>query len=133
MIALTRSWKGKMRIDNIKEISREELNALPYSTSEIVGKKFRNIIIIPTDEIHDSGFRCMKYILLNFAEYGGYEVVGVVGGYSDVLHLWKGRASIDCLPCGYLRVMLEGTSTVPYFIGSDFFVERGEEENGKVN
>ena len=117
-----------MKINSIEEISKEELNALPFSTSEIVGKKFRNIIIIPTDEMHDSGFRCMKYILLDWND-GGYEVVGVVGGYSDVLHLWKGRADIDCLPCGYLRVMLSGTATVPYFIGSDFFVERGEKEN----
>ncbi len=112
-----------MKIDSIEEISREELNALPFSTSEIVGKEFKNIIIIPTDEIHDSGFRCMKFVLIKWNN-GFYEVVGVVGGYSDVLHLWKGRASIDCLPCGYLRVMLDETATVPYFVGSDFFVER---------
>lgn len=119
-----------MKIDSIEEISREELNALPFSTNEIVGKMFRNIIIIPTAEMHDSGFRCMKYILLNW-NGGGYEVVGVVGGYSDALHLWKGKATIDCLPCGYLRVMLSETATVPYFIGSDFFVERWEVENDK--
>lgn len=115
-----------MKIDNLIEISREELDSLPYSTSEIVGKEFNNIIIIPTDDMHDSDFRCMKYILLTW----DLEVVGVVGGYSDVIHLWKVGASIDCLPCGYLRVMLNETATVPYFIGSDFFVVRGERENG---
>ena len=119
-----------MKIDSIEEISREELNALPFSTNEIVGEEFRNIIIIPTAEMHDSGFRCMKYILLNWND-GGYEVVGVVGGYSDALHLWGGKATIDCLPGGYLRVMLSGTATVPYFIGSDFFIERREKENDK--
>lgn len=113
-----------MKIDNIEEISREELNGLPFSTSEIVGRKFDNIIIIPTAEMHDSGFRCMKYILLKW-EYG-LNVVGVVGGYSDVIHLCNGKANIDCLPCGYLRVMLDKTATVPYFVGSDFFVERRE-------
>jgi len=111
-----------MKIDNIEEISQEELNALPFSTSEIVGKEFDNIIIVPTCEMHDSGFRCMKYILLKWGN--GLNVVGVVGGYSDVIHLHKGKVSIDCLPCGYLRVMLNETARVPYFVGSDFFVER---------
>ena len=115
-----------MKIDSIKEISKEELNALPYSTSEIVGKKYDNFIIVPTCEMHDSGFRCMKYILLN-----GLNVVGVVGGYSDVIHLWNDKARIDCLPCGYLRVMLNEPATVPYFVGSDFFVNRWEKENEK--
>lgn len=110
-----------MKIDNIEEISKEELNALPFSTSEIVGKKFSSIIIIPTDEMHDSGFRCMKYILLKWEN--GLNVVGVVGGYSDVIHLWNGKANIDCLPCGYLRVMLDETATVPDFVGSSFFIE----------
>lgn len=111
-----------MEIENIKEISREELNALPFSTSEIIGKPFSQVIIIPTDDIHDSGFRCMKYILLKWEN--GLNVVGVVGGYSDVIHLWNSKANIDCLPCGYLRVLLDEPATVPYFIGSDFFVER---------
>lgn len=119
-----------MKIDSIEEISREELNALPFSTSEIVGKEFNHIIIIPTRKMHDSGFRCMKYILLKWEN--GFNVVGVVGGYSDVILLRNGRANIDCLPCGYLRVILHETATVPYFVGSDFFVERWEKENDKV-
>lgn len=118
-----------MKINSIEEISKEELNALPYSTSEIVGKKFSSIIIIPTDEMHDSGFRCMKYILLKWEN--GLNVVGVVGGYSDVLHLWKGGADIDCLPCGYLRVILYENATVPYFVGSSFIIRSWEKENEK--
>lgn len=113
-----------MKINSLDEISKEELNALPYSTSEIIGKEYDNIIIVPTCEMHESGFRCMKYILLNWEN--GTNVVGVVGGYSDVIHLWNGKSRIDCLPCGYLRVMLDETATVPYFVGSDFFVKRWE-------
>lgn len=116
-----------MKIYSIEEISKEELDALPFSTNEIIGKPFSQVIIIPTDDIHDSGFRCMKYILLKWEN--GLNVVGVVGGYSDVIHLRNGKARIDCLPCGYLRVMLNETATVPYFVGSDFFVERWEKEN----
>ena len=112
-----------MKIDNIEEISREELNALPYSTNEIVGKEFDNIIIIPTGEMHYSGFGCMKYVLLKWEN--DLEVVGVVGGYSDVIHV-RDEANIDCLPCGYLRIILYQPAILPCFIASDFFVERKE-------
>ncbi len=118
-----------MRIDNIEEISREELNALPYSTNEIIGEEYDNIIIIPTGEMHDSGFRCMKYVLLKSDI--GLDVVGVVGGYSDVIHV-RDEANIDCLPCGYLRIMLYQPAIVPCFIASDFFVERREKHEQKA-
>lgn len=42
---------------------------------------FNNVIIVPTDDIHDSGYRCMKFVLVR-----GREIVGCVGGYSDVVH-----------------------------------------------
>ncbi|MBO6254180.1 MAG: DNA cytosine methyltransferase [Bacteroidaceae bacterium] len=41
---------------------------------------FNNVIIVPTDNIHDSGYRCMKFVLVR-----GREIVGCVGGYSDVV------------------------------------------------
>lgn len=106
-------------------VTQKMLNSLPYSTNEIIGKKYSQIIIIPTEDIHDSEYRCMKYVLLKFEEYG-LVVVGVVGGYSDVIHLPKciTRITIDCLPCGYLRVMFDEPQRVPNFIGSDFFVDK---------
>lgn len=42
---------------------------------------FNSVIIVPTKEIHDSGYRCMKFVLVR-----GREIVGCVGGYSDVVH-----------------------------------------------
>ena len=42
---------------------------------------FNSFIIIPTGELHDSGYGCMKFALFNGEEY-----VGCVGGYSDVIH-----------------------------------------------
>ena len=105
-----------MTID-VKTITKEELNNLQYSKGDIVGLEYNNIIIIPINELHDSGFGCMKFVLLNHEN-----LVGVIGGYSDVIHLWNGRFSIDCLPCGYLRVMLYTKEKVPAFVGSDFFV-----------
>ena len=44
-------------------------------------KDFANIVIIPTGEMHDSGYGCMKFAL--FDDHSEY--VGCVGGYSDVI------------------------------------------------
>lgn len=62
-------------------MTRKELlaldNYLPEKEQIIEG-----IIVVPTDDIHDSGYRCMKFILTC-----GNEIVGVVGGGSDVIHI----------------------------------------------
>ena len=42
---------------------------------------FNNVVIVPMDELHDSGYRGMKFIL---CEHG--DIVGAVGGWSDVVH-----------------------------------------------
>ena len=95
-----------------------ELRSLDYFLD--VGEVFDSVIIVPMDYLHDSGYRCMKFILCN--DHKG-EIVGVVGGGSDVIHLdgiggygldfdrglntgmcpcvgWK----LDCLACGCLRL-----------------------------
>lgn len=88
--------------------------------------EFRSFVIIPVErdgkvELHDSGWGCMEFVLVN----DNMEPIGKVGGESDVVNLdgigghgshrnrdWgvldrlvpaKGW-SIDCLPCGYLHV-----------------------------
>ena len=43
---------------------------------------FRGIIFVPMEDVHDSGFRTMKFVLTN-----GNKIVGVVGGYCDVAHI----------------------------------------------
>lgn len=95
-------------------------------------KPFHDIVIVPT-ELHDSGFRAMKFVCI---ERG--EIVGCIGGWSDVIRIngiggyglsknygsrqtdvvaWK----IDCLPgSNYLRVMCDRPIHLDTFIGSDF-------------
>jgi len=107
--------------------------------------EFNGFVIVPTDDMHDSGFRCMKYVLLN-----GNTIVGCVGGYCDVIHLngiggygkYEGNGSdwqaavvsgkvdvvpwnIDCLPCGLVRIFVNGPNRVlslDSIICSDFSV-----------
>lgn len=98
---------------------------------------FDSVIIVPTNEVHDSGFRCMKFILVN---EGG--IVGAVGGGSDVVHpngignhgkemsyfdsLSKQTIpymglSLDCLrESNCVRIMMSKLCKCDSFIGSDF-------------
>ena len=69
----------------IYEYTLEELKNLEYSNP---GKKeFDSVVIVPMDEVHDSGYRCMKYILSDTRNDTEDSIVGVIGGWSDVLHL----------------------------------------------
>lgn len=114
--------------------TREEFENLGYFKPT---DEFNGVVIIPTNELHDSGFRCMKFALTN-----DKEVVGCVGGDSDVIRLngiggygkynsdfseilrtdmtkridW----SIDCLPNGLIRLFCSYKLDIDTFITSDF-------------
>lgn len=106
---------------------------------------FNDVIIVPTDDIHDSGFRCMKFILVRRGE-----IVGCVGGGCDVVHpngignmgmhlnldMYRQgfipalNMSIDCLrESGCVRLMFgDNVLKCEEFICSDFmFYLTGEE------
>lgn len=63
---------------NISEMSKKEFQELEIEYDK---QGFTSFIICPMKEIHDSGYRCMKFILLR-----GHEIVGTVSGWSDVIH-----------------------------------------------
>jgi hypothetical protein len=114
--------------------TREEFENLDYFKPT---DEFNGVVIIPTDEMHDSGFKCMKFALMNHSE-----VVGCVGGGSDIIHLngiggygqydieYKKAIitnmvkridwSIDCLPNGLVRLFCSGKLKIDDFICSDF-------------
>ena len=121
-----------MESKSLTEYTREEFLAMENRMPE---GTFTEIVIVPTDEVHDSGFLCMKFILCNHRE-----IVGVVSGWSDVVHVngiggygsnfeealrtqktkrvgW----SIDCLPgSGCIRLFSDCECETEDFIGSDF-------------
>lgn len=113
--------------------TKEEFENLDYFNPT---DEFNGIVIIPTNELHDSGFGCMKFALLNHNE-----VVGCVGGNSDVIHLngiggygkdfdkalktnmtkridW----SIDCLPNGLIRLFCSYKLYIDDLAVSDFIL-----------
>lgn len=95
---------------DIMKMSKSELVEMEYFEPT---ETFDSVVIVPMKENHDSDFSCMKFILLK-----RFNIVGVVGGGSDVIHIngiggygnWhkkeldfssspKGYSwSIDCLP-----------------------------------
>lgn len=105
---------------------------------------FQSMVIIPTGEEHDSGFQCMEFALIGddgaaiCRVGGGSDVIVIdgIGGYgvrgiSKALKLSNGQpvvvphgCSIDCLPCGYLRLFSNGGCSLmlerPYWNGSTF-------------
>ena len=124
--------------------TKEEFEKLEYKRPT---DSFNGFVIIPTGEMHDSGFGCMKFALTNHNE-----VVGCVGGGSDVINLNgiggygeyddeygtrvatnKGNIidwSIDCLPCGLLRIFTSKYELkLPQYVLSNFevFVEENKE------
>ena len=82
---------------------------------------FNSLVIIPTRHKHESGFMCMDFVavdnkdepicrlsgcsdVLHFDGIGGYGKPYVPGVRSRPIQGW----SIDCLPCGYLRIFCNG-------------------------
>ena len=69
---------------------------------------FDSFVVLPNKKIHDSGFRCMDFILLD----SDSNPIGKVGGASDAIYIEKHYQSsglsktvhADLLPCGLIRI-----------------------------
>ena len=93
----------------------ERLEEIPVVDSD--EREYTSVVIVPMDELHDSGYRCMCFLFCD-----GDEIVCRSHGGSDVLHIdgigglgnWYGGKipdkvdpkgwCLDCLPNGYLRL-----------------------------
>lgn len=129
-------------MSNIKDMTLDELLAVPYSKRLDEIDTFKGFVIVPTGELHDSGFGCMKFVLTLHDE-----IIGAVGGWCDVVNLngiggyglnWQKSItdrkvpvidwSIDLLPkSGCLRVFSSHRLALDDFIGSSFIVYDGGE------
>lgn len=82
--------KMKPMVEKIKKQKEEIMNKdiMLMTKKELMnlenfykGDKFNAFVIVPMNYKHDSGYQCMKYILLD-----KFDIVGVIGGGSDVIH-----------------------------------------------
>ncbi len=114
---------------NVASMTKEDFAKLPMLEEGFEGfdpnkDTFGSMVIIPTGEMHDSGYQCMEFALIDMDEIpicrvngiadvicidgiGGYGVRGITKAFRSadgtrvvIPHGW----SIDCLPCGYLRL-----------------------------
>jgi len=127
----------------ITEMSKEDFEKVPERThfDEQIGL-FNSLVILPMDYLHDSGYKCMDFVAVNEHD----EPICKLSGCSDVLHLdgiggygkYDGRLaenrpieewSIDCLPCGLLRVFCNGWIEAGYAVSSfEIFFHRRDEK-----
>lgn len=111
---------------NVFEMTKEDFEKVPArgGYSRDVGE-FNALVIIPQDYAHDSGWMCMDFVAVD--KEG--EPICRLSGCSDALHIdgiggygkWRPGMfphfiepkgwSIDCLPCGYLRLFSRSTMT----------------------
>lgn len=111
---------------NIFSMTKEDFEKVPdrQGWSRDVGE-FDSLVIIPQDYAHDSGWMCMDFVavdingepicklsgcsdVLNFDGIGGY---GDYRADKTTIYVEPKGWSIDCLPCGYLRVFSRGALT----------------------
>ena len=100
---------------NILKMNKEDFYSIPtIGWDEDIGT-FDYLVILPKDEMHDSGFATMDFVLVKKLEpicriSGGSDVIHIdgIGGYGILGAGWK----IDCLPCGLLRLWNDEGITV---------------------
>jgi len=101
---------------DILKMKKEDFEKVPFRNAETNLDDFYSAVIIPAEDMHDSGYRCMDFVAINSSK----EPICRLSGCSDVLDIdgiggygLNGALSdkvdnkawqIDCLPCGYLRI-----------------------------
>lgn len=123
---------------DIMEMTREDFDKVPYR-AQLVNPPdtFYSLVIIPMDETHDSGWRCMDFVAVNehreplFRLSGGSDVVHIngIGGWGskngDTFPKWVEPISwsIDCLPkSGYMRLFSDKRLSCNDYVVSSFEV-----------
>ena len=119
-----------MNVFDMKKSDFKSVPIIPWNNNKNI--EFDSLVIIPKTTKHESGFRNMAYCAIKKGE-----PIGIFGGGSDVIHLdgiggygdfkvslpkyFDRKAwSMDCLPCGYLRLWCDNYTLVARDCLSDF-------------
>lgn len=104
----------------IMEMKKADFLEVPHAKWNELVENFSSLVIIPTKRKHDSGYMCMEFCAVD----ENNKPIKRLSGCSDILHIdgiggygkWRDQIptalppkgwSIDCIPCGYLRIFNE--------------------------
>lgn len=133
------------KIMNVCNLTKEDFQKVPdRKWDEVI--TCNSFVIIPTGELHDSGFQCMEIVALDDKHNpmckcsGCSDVVNLdgIGGYGKSLEFYNlGHIplnklvgwSLDVLPCGYVRIFCKGHITIgPALSGLEVYCVHDNEE-----
>ena len=131
---------------DIMSMTVEDFKAVHFRNADDDLSVVYSIVILPTDDMHDSGYRCMDFVAVNIDQ----KPICRLSGCSDVLHFdgiggygldykvaMKTQSvrpkswSIDCLPCGLFRVFSKHRLQVDDFAVSSYCIYSVDKEENE--
>ena len=110
-----------MDVQNV--YTKETLLKVPARKWDEILQGVQAVYVIPTDELHDSGYACMRFV----AEKKSGELIRFGGGCDAVSFRGK-YFKMDCLPGSkIIRIWNYGTFSVSPDISSIDFIEEEQE------
>lgn len=123
----------------IFEVTKENVCEIPLiEWGENIDELFDGVLIVPTDEVHDSGYGCMQFVFCHGKEAvkrvcRGSDVLHIdgIGGYGEYGDRWLPGVPkflpvrwwrIDCTPNGFLRLFTSKHRIKPGDGLSDFCI-----------
>lgn len=129
----------------IFEVTKENVENLPLiKWNEETDETFDGVLIVPTGEVHESGYGCMQFIFCHGEEAvkrvcRGSDVLHIdgIGGYGEYNDRWAFGVPqnlpvrwwrIDCTPNGFLRLFTSKHEIKPGDGLSDFSIYAVDDE-----
>lgn len=118
----------QIRDTNINQLKKEEFYILPQRDWNEDIEQFDSLVILPTDNLHDSGYLCMDFVavkdhkpIIRLSGCSDALCIDGIGGYGNQKEFENNLETkridfkswqIDCLPCGLLRLFSRYKLTV---------------------
>lgn len=112
-------------MSDLAKVTRKQLLALPRATmqEQIRGVECRSVILIPTEEIHDSGYRIIEIAMVNMES----EPFALHCEHIDAISFRSPMAS-DCIECGLMRFWCDVSHVITVSGSSSVAIEGKEEK-----
>lgn len=117
---------SELTVKDLNDYTLEELLNVSDMEWDEIRNDFDSLILVPTEQVHDSGFRCMEFIGCI-----GNRPIAKMSGCSDVIHI-GGIGGYDkfpigsrILPVGWSIDCLNKTGLMRLFVDQPHKIENG--------